>query len=91
MYLLGATGYVGAFLLDEILRNNTSLSIIYVLVKATNHQLATQKLEQALNKLGIKIDDWAKIKVICGDLGKSKFGLEEIEFNSMANNIGNKI
>lgn len=59
-------------------------------MNSSNLEQASQKLESALNNLGINIDrqNFDKIIFICGDLGKKKFGMDDTEYGKLADSIG---
>lgn len=84
--LTGASGFIGAFLLHELL--NTSDVKIYCLVKASNTRLAKEKIIN--NMLCYKLWDDSmleKLAILTGDLSLKKLGLPEQEYRMLADNI----
>ncbi|NLG54744.1 MAG: NAD-dependent epimerase/dehydratase family protein [Rhodococcus sp.] len=90
--LTGATGFVGAFLLRELLRSTDG--DVLCLVRANNEAHGTERLEANLAKYGIDLDaDDARgyrdrIIPLVGDLGEPRFGLSEESFTGLHAMIG---
>ena len=81
--LTGATGFVGAFILAELLQQTTA--DIYCLIRAENINLARQKLKNSLKSyfLGDKID-LKRIILILGDLSKPRLNLSPDKYQELA-------
>jgi nonribosomal peptide synthetase DhbF len=70
--LTGATGYVGGFVLRELLRANTHVTCI---VRAPDVPAATARVVANLTKMGIWESDLAdRLEVVRGDLEQPRFG-----------------
>jgi thioester reductase-like protein len=84
--LTGATGFVGAFLLRELLlRTNAD---VHCLVRAATDADARNRLERALVAYGISEDRFAqRIVPVRGDLALPRFGLAEAEFDALASRV----
>lgn len=82
--LTGATGFLGSRLLAELLQKTDKS--IYCLVRATNIDIAKQKILNQLVKYNIdaKTDNLA---IILGDLSKKQFGLSKIVYQQLASKI----
>jgi thioester reductase-like protein/non-ribosomal peptide synthase protein (TIGR01720 family) len=81
--LTGATGFVGAFLLDELLRYTEAT--IFCLVRANDEQAALARIKTTL--AGYKIQNPTlenRIIPLCGDLGKPLFGLSTVQFEYLS-------
>ncbi|WP_414575222.1 thioester reductase domain-containing protein [Anabaena sp. CCY 9402-a] len=86
LLLTGATGFIGAFLLRELL-NKTTASV-YCLIKAENFETATQRIIKTLQDYQIWDSSYLeRIIPIVGDLAQPKLGLSELEFENLANQI----
>ncbi|WP_414526548.1 thioester reductase domain-containing protein [Nodularia chucula] len=86
LLLTGATGFVGAFLLRELL-NKTTASI-YCLIRAENIETAKQRIVKTLQDYQIWDSLYSeRIIPIVGDLAKPKLGLSALEFANLANQI----
>jgi amino acid adenylation domain-containing protein/thioester reductase-like protein len=84
--LTGATGFLGAFLLDELLRKTQAT--IYCLTRGANVTQAKQKLLNnlqrfALNDQGVE----GRIVSVLGDLAQPLLGLTPDQFETLATTI----
>ena len=81
--LTGATGFLGSFILVELLQQTTA--DIYCLIRAENINLARQKLKKSLKSyfLGDKVD-LKRIILIIGDLAKPCLNLSPQEYQELA-------
>jgi amino acid adenylation domain-containing protein/thioester reductase-like protein len=83
IFLTGATGFLGAFLLDDLLKQTQGN--IYCLVRAANLEEGKQKIcnnltHYLLSDRSIE----SRIIPILGDLSKPFFGLQEQQFQHLA-------
>ncbi|MEG4112712.1 MULTISPECIES: thioester reductase domain-containing protein [unclassified Microcoleus] len=84
IFLTGATGFVGAFLLHELLLHNPQATI-YCLVRADNLEFATSRLCSTLQNYEIWEEDFSRrIIPIIGDLSKPFLGLSTPNFSELA-------
>jgi len=84
--LTGATGFLGAYLLDELLRQSTAL--LYCLVRATDPTQAGQRLQSHLQHYGLWQDLWAtRLVPLCGDLAQPRLGLSAAQFAELGDTI----
>jgi thioester reductase-like protein len=79
--LTGSTGFVGAFLLEELINNADA--IVYCLIRARDGKEAAKRLFDNLNKYGITIEP-ERVIPLCGDLSKPKLGLSETTFDELS-------
>ena len=80
--LTGATGYLGGFLLREMLEQGLSVTC---LVRADNETSAKRRVIHNLRTIGIlKNHYFDKFTVICGDLTAPRFGLDATSFGTLA-------
>jgi polyketide synthase 12 len=85
IFLTGATGFVGAFLLHELLKSHVA---VHCLVRARDAGDAMTRLEKALDVHGLWNADYADLlKPVVGDLALPLFGLSEDEFNRLAEQV----
>lgn len=81
--LTGATGFLGAFLLHELLQSTQAT--IYCLVRATNPHDAMQKIRNTLIAYLLWEDAFSsRIIPVMGDLSQPLLGLAEVDFRSLA-------
>ncbi len=84
--LAGATGYLGIHILADFLDNDNGTA--YCLVRGNNEEDSSNRLQDLLVfYFGNKYECCDRIKVICADLQKDKFGLQETEYNNLLKNV----
>jgi thioester reductase-like protein len=86
VFLTGATGFLGAFLLRELLtQTNTD---IYCLVRAADIDAGKMRLQKNLEFYGIwQAEFSSRIIPVIGDLAKPLLGLSPVEFENLAQHI----
>jgi thioester reductase-like protein len=86
IFLTGVTGFLGAFLLDELLK--TTSADIYCLVRAANFEEAQQKIKANLERYLLWNQEQAsRIIPIIGDLSQPLLGLSEEKFRTLARKL----
>jgi len=86
MLLTGATGFVGAFLLNDLLKHTSA--DVYCLLRADSVEQGLQRLKRNLNSYALWDDSFAhRIQPVLGDLGAPQLGLEDDAFNELAAHI----
>lgn len=84
--LTGATGFLGAFLLHELLEQTEAT--VYCLVRGSNVDEAQQKLQRNLNTYSLwNPDQGSRIIPVLGDLSRPLLGLPLEEFNALGETI----
>lgn len=73
VFLTGATGFLGVFLLDELLR--TTQATVRCLVRAADEDAALDRLLHAVARHRLPAPEPSRITVIAGDLEQPQFGL----------------
>jgi len=89
VFLTGTTGYLGAFLLEEILRTFPDIKV-YCLVRTRQKdtQLAMQRIRNTLYKYDLYSPEMeSRIIPVVGDLTFPEFGLSKIDFSVLADEI----
>lgn len=83
IFLTGATGFVGPYLLSELLE--TTAADIYCLVRHRAGTSAKQRLEEHLKSHGLWHQTYRhRIIPVVGDLAKPYLGLSEAQFDDLA-------
>jgi thioester reductase-like protein len=81
--LTGATGYLGAFLLAELVRRTEAT--VYCLVRAGSREQANQRVVANLKKCGLTVPGLAsRVVALPGDLARPCLGLDEDTFARLA-------
>jgi myxalamid-type nonribosomal peptide synthetase MxaA len=84
--LTGATGFLGAYLLCELLK--TKVEKIYCIIRAPSLTIAAQRLKDKLVKYRLfNIKYQTRVIPILGDLSKEQLGLSNETFNKLASEI----
>jgi amino acid adenylation domain-containing protein/thioester reductase-like protein len=84
--LTGATGFVGAFLLHDLLE--TTPTEVHCLLRADNLEEGMQRIKRNLGTYRLWNDPYKnRIKPILGDLGKPQLGLSDADFERLANQL----
>ena len=86
--LLGATGYLGVYLLNGLLQRDTEM--IYCIVRASDSYEAFERLK---SNYEYYFDDElinsekSRISIMCGDVTKVNFGLNNTEYEELVSDI----
>ncbi|MFE2165130.1 amino acid adenylation domain-containing protein [Streptomyces sp. NPDC059447] len=80
--LTGATGFLGAFLLDALLRDTGAT--VHCLVRAADADAARQRLERVLSGYGLWEPERAhRVRAVPGDLAAPKLGLDPATYEDL--------
>jgi L-aminoadipate-semialdehyde dehydrogenase len=77
VFLTGATGFLGAFILRDLLSRKDRVKKVICLVRASDAQKALQRLREALGDRNVWDEEWAdsqRLEVVAGDLSQTLFG-----------------
>lgn len=86
VFLTGSTGFLGVYLLAELLRQTQA--DIYCLVRATDTTAGQQRIRQRMQFYQIWQDNFEKrILPIVGDLSQPKLGVSDEVFNELATTV----
>lgn len=86
IFLTGATGFVGGFLLSVLLKQTNAA--IYCLVRAENKKQAEEKVIGNLKKYSLWNAEYSKRLVyILGDLAEPRLGMEKKVFEQLSKDI----
>ncbi|KAJ2799063.1 large subunit of alpha-aminoadipate reductase [Coemansia guatemalensis] len=85
--LTGATGFLGAFVLDTLLRRHPRASVI-CLTRAADAAAATARVRAAAEANLVWRDEWApRVRGIPGDLAQPRLGLSPDDWRFCAENV----
>ncbi|CAN5719376.1 hypothetical protein BH18ACT11_BH18ACT11_19230 [soil metagenome] len=83
IFLTGATGFLGVFLLDGLLSRTNAR--VHCLVRPRGDDGGMEAIEGNLRSYGLWRPEWVeRIVPVPGDLGKPLFGLDEKDFDALA-------
>ena len=86
IFLTGATGYLGAFLLDQLLEKTGAE--VHCLVRASDAAEGSKKIARTLKLYGLEsAAGSARIVPVCGDLAEPRLGLSADEFDKLAKTV----
>jgi thioester reductase-like protein/amino acid adenylation domain-containing protein len=86
VFLTGATGFLGAFLLDGLLSRTNAR--VHCLVRPRGGADGMEAIEENLRGYGLWRPERAeRIVPVPGDLGKPLFGLDEKDFDALAGDV----
>lgn len=86
IFLTGATGFLGAFILHELLQQTQAT--IHCLVRASNPEDAAQRLQSILKHYQLWLEEYeTRIAFIPGDLSQPLFGLSEADFKELGHKL----
>lgn len=77
IFLTGATGFLGAFILRDLL-SRPGVAKVICLVRASSVEKAVVRLREGSSDRGVWDDEWVtsrRLEVVTGDLSLEKFGL----------------
>ena len=78
--LTGGTGFLGSFLLHELLQNDET-DIVYCLVRATSHGEAAHRLQTVMQERELWDDNYAaRLHVFAGDASLHHLGLDDDDY-----------
>ncbi|MCH9757170.1 MAG: thioester reductase domain-containing protein [Gammaproteobacteria bacterium] len=84
--LTGATGFLGSFILNELLEQTDK--VIYCLVRADSIEKAFERIKLQFNQYGLKgLKHQSRVRCVPGDLSKPNFGLIEQAYVDLAQTV----
>jgi thioester reductase-like protein len=89
VFLTGCTGFLGCFLLEELLKSTSESCKIYCLVRSQGSRSPIQRIKHAFNFNKIPWNDAYHDRVVAieGSLGQPMFGLDEKIFKQLSEQV----
>lgn len=87
VFLTGATGFLGAFVLRELLKDEIRVKKVICLVRAPSTEKALERLRDAASGRGVWDEKWietSRLEVVKGDLDQELFGLDQTTWDRVA-------
>ncbi|KAG6812202.1 putative NRPS-like protein biosynthetic cluster [Tricholoma furcatifolium] len=88
IFLTGATGFLGAFVLADLLSRQERVQKVICLVRASSPSKALDRLKEGSTDRGVWSDSWVstgRLEVVTGDLSLDLFGLGQENWHRIAN------
>ncbi|CAL1708951.1 unnamed protein product [Somion occarium] len=87
VFLTGATGFLGAFILRDLLQRDNRVKKVICLVRARTAEQALDRLRDAASGRGVWDEKWVesgRVEVVKGDLDQEHFGLDQSTWDHVA-------
>lgn len=87
VFLTGATGFLGAFVLHDLLSRRNDVKKVICLVRAPDNEQGIRRLRQGSADRDVWNEDWVKsqrLEVLTGDLSQELFGLGQDQWARVA-------
>ncbi|KAL1759199.1 hypothetical protein FB107DRAFT_257720 [Schizophyllum commune] len=87
VFLTGATGFLGAFVLKDLLDRTERVAKVICLVRASDAAKGLARLREGSIDRGVWDDKWAesgRLEIVTGDLALEKFGLDDATWTRIA-------
>lgn len=88
--LTGATGFLGAFILFDLLSKRKQVRHVYAHVRAKSQEDGLNRLRDGGVARGVWDEGWVKdgrLTVLVGDLEKDRLGLDEVTWGNIAKEV----
>lgn len=88
IFVTGVTGFLGAFILSSLLYLSETKVIAHV--RAQSKELAIERVRKSCMSHLVWKEEWViegRLEVVNGDLEKDRLGIEEAEWNSLAERV----
>ena len=85
--LTGGTGFLGSFLLSELLQDET-IDVVYCLVRATSNAEAADRLKASMTERRLWNDEYAsRLHVFAGDTSLHHMGLDDDDYAMLGTGV----
>lgn len=87
VFLTGATGFLGAFILRDLLSRKHQVGKVICHVRAKTVQAALERLKDGCDARGLWDESWltgGQLEVVLGDLEKDKLGMSDTDWTKVA-------
>ncbi|WP_340123341.1 amino acid adenylation domain-containing protein [Methylobacter svalbardensis] len=86
LLLTGSTGFLGTFLLADLLEKTQAR--IYCLIRAADEREALTRLQRQVGYFELQDGiDWSRVVAVCGDLAEPRLGLTESRYKEIAEQV----
>ncbi|KAH7882420.1 hypothetical protein F5I97DRAFT_1817360 [Phlebopus sp. FC_14] len=87
VFLTGATGYLGAFVLRDLLGRQERVQKVICLIRSPTVEKALDRLREGSTDRGVWDETWVtsgRLEVVTGDLGEEQFGMDNDSWHRVA-------
>ena len=87
VFLTGATGFLGTFILRDLLSRQNRIQKVICHVRAKSIEKALDRLKDSCEARGTWTDDWlrqSRVEVVLGDLESTRLGLSDRDWEKVA-------
>ncbi|OJJ59497.1 hypothetical protein ASPSYDRAFT_43844 [Aspergillus sydowii CBS 593.65] len=88
IFLTGATGFLGAHILRDLLTRKSPSAKVVALVRGKSAEQALARVRSTCRAYGFWEESWAsRLECVCGSLGDARFGLTEAAWDDLTNRV----
>lgn len=88
VFLTGATGFLGAYILRDLLTRQSPPAKVVTLVRSKSEDQALDRIRGTCRAYGFWNESWtSKIQSVCGNLGEARFGLSQASWDDLASRV----
>ena len=88
VFLTGATGFLGAYVLRDLFTRQSPKLKVITLVRAKSDAAAIERVKVTCKAYGVWSEAWtSRLQALAGSLGESKFGLPLEVWETLADNV----
>jgi L-aminoadipate-semialdehyde dehydrogenase len=87
VFLTGATGFLGSFVLKDLLSRADRVKKVICHVRAKDSNTAAARLKDSMTDRDLWVDEWVsqgRLEAVAGDLAAEKLGLDEATWDRIA-------
>lgn len=88
VFLTGATGFLGAHILRDLLSRKAPSTKVVALVRGKSEEQALDRIRGTCRAYGFWNESWVtKLQCVCGNLGEPKFGLPQALWDDLSSRV----
>lgn len=88
VFLTGSTGFLGAFLIRDLLERTSRKIKLIAHVRAKDPKSGLERLRRSLLSYGLWKDEWSsRLTAVVGDLSKPQLGIDQHTWNNLAQEV----
>ncbi|KAF5864689.1 large subunit of alpha-aminoadipate reductase [Aspergillus alliaceus] len=88
IFLTGATGFLGAHILRDLLTRKSPSAKVVTLVRGKTEEQALERIRSTCRAYGFWDDAWtSRLQCVCGNLGEPQLGLSQALWDDLATRV----